>query len=445
MNANTVVDLAWLESATLNDLKAAMRIGGATLMAVNALLLTPEGKEIAQEMINDPDYIPKSKRPVDPEEAAQRAADIARADAQALVDAAAPAPAVAATTAEVEAATAAATAEAAAEVAELEKAGIVLHKDAQGRVVRIVQDYQVKGEDGVAIGRPTHLESKSWAEHVLKQKAAHENAVRYAERVKKSRVQDVQSQTQQRDAQQKVKQSQEEADAAVAEATKDTSKLPEAIRKVTKAERDAEEAANAAREAGRVIGQRWMADHSHDFLPCDANSKIIGDWLKENNREFSYDNLELAFTATETRLAKPEAAPVVEVPAAVALNAPAAATAATAAATPSITAPAAAATVPASTAAPSTSQPTATATAPTPVAATNTPATRRPGVNGSLPPGSLSAQRPSTSATPVASDRAALLKEINSLPRGEFAKKLKDANYVKRLEAAGIPVAGHRG
>ncbi len=46
MNTDTVIDLAWLESATLDDLKFAMR-NPLQLTTVNALLQTPEGKAIA--------------------------------------------------------------------------------------------------------------------------------------------------------------------------------------------------------------------------------------------------------------------------------------------------------------------------------------------------------------------------------------------------------------
>jgi hypothetical protein len=93
---------------------------------------------------------------------------------------------------------------------------------------------------------------------------------------------------------------------------------------------------------------------------------------------------------------------------------------------------------------PAASRPPASAPISTPVAAVpNPPAARRPGVNGSLPPGSLSAERPSVVQQP-STTRADLLKEVNKLSREEFRRKLRDANFVKRLEAAGIPVLGQR-
>lgn len=406
------INMDWLKAATLEDLKAVLRGPAVEREQANLLLRTPEGAAIAAEMINNKDYVPVSKRVPDAEEEAAIAADTTLADQQAAADAAAAAAAV--------------------------PPPVVEEKK------KIVIDYQVTAEDGTPIGRPTHFEGWTPEEIYAKYQAAHINAVRYAERVKKGRVQSVESQTEQKELQQNALKSKAEADAAVAEASKDTSKLPEAIRKVTKADREAQIAAETARTHGEIIAKTWMADHKEDFLPCEANSKIIGEWLKANSLEFSYDNLELAYTANETRLAKPEPpAPVVAASAALVENPPVVAPAVAAAEAPSITAPAAAAAVPASTTATSASQPASTVPAPTPVAATNTPAARRPGVNGSLPPGSLTAGRPSGAQTPVVSTAAELKREIARMPRGEFQKKLKDANYVKRLIAAGIPVVGH--
>jgi hypothetical protein len=421
MNNETIIDLAWLEAATLDDLKTAMR-NSDQLMAVNTLLLTPEGKAIASEMLNDPDYKPRPRNAEPtPEEAAQIAADLELANRQA------------------EEATAAAVAE------PLATPPVVVPPVEEKK--KIVIDYQATAEDGTPIGRPTHIEGWTWEEVSEKQKAAHINAVRYAERVKKNKVQSVENSTKQQQVQEQVSQAEQEANAAVEVAVKeqDPVKMREAINKVHEASRLTEEAKQEARRRGKEIGDAWMADHKEDFLPCVANSKIMEKWLIDNKREFSYENLELAFAATETQLAKPvQQVPVEETPAAGASNTPAVAPVAPAAVTPSITAPAAVAAEPVSTAATPPSQPASTASESTSAAAPNAQsAARRPGVNGGIAPGTLTAARPSAQQIPQTTTRAELLKEIKGMSPEKYRQKLKDTQYVAKLRAAGIPVASN--
>ena len=416
INSTTTVDLAWLESATLDDLKAAMRIP-AKLAEVNALLQTPEGNAISQEMLLDKDYVPKSKRVPTPEEAAQIAADQELAAAQAKWD-------------EEEAARVAAEAAAPPPPVEEKK--------------KIVVDYQVKDEaTGQPIGRPTHIEGWTSEEVYEKLQAAHANAVRYAERVKKNKVHDIEGSTKQAQNAERIKGLEQEATAAVAEAASDPTKLVAAVRKVSAAEREAQIAEQTARARGVAVGNAWQADHKEDFLPCQANSNIIIGWLNANGLGATYENLELAFAATENQLVKPQPAPVEELHAPAVVNPPAVAPAPVAA-QPSITAPAAEVAPTIEAAVPTVHQ-APVATAPTPVAAPIAqPATRRPGVNGSLPPGSLTAARPSAQRTPPVSTQAEMLALIKDMPREEYRKKLKNPEFVAQLRAAGIPVVGNR-
>jgi hypothetical protein len=429
MNSNTVIDLAWLESATLEDLKSAMR-NPSQLAAVNVLLQTPEGKAIASEMLNDPDYKPRPRQAAPtPEEAAQIAADTALAEQQAQEAAALAAEVPAPPVPVVESAPAAPVA---APVEEEKK--------------KIVLDYQATAEDGTPIGRPTHIEGWSNEEVVEKLKAAHVNAVRYAERMKKNKVASVEARTQQKQDQERAEKLNQEASTAVEEATKekDPIKLKDAIVKVSKADREAEIARESARAQGVVIANAWMADHKEDFQPCHANTEIIGKWLAANELDLSYENLELAFVANEIRLAKPVQVPVEEVPAVVAANPPAAAPAVVAEVKPSITAPPAPVAEPVSTPAAPASQPAAAAPEVTPVAAPITQsATRKPGVNGGIVPGSLSAPRPQTQPQPQTTTRAELLKEMKAMSSDQLRKKLKNAEYTSKLRAAGIPVASN--
>lgn len=412
MNVDTL-DMDWLKSATLDDLTGAMRSGPQVLAAVNALLQTPEGKVIGQEMLNDPDYIPVSKRTPDPEEAAQIAEDEARAAEQARID------------------------------EEAAAADALVNPPAAPAPERkkIVVNYQATTEDGTPIGRPTHIEGWTWEEVSQKQQDAHVNAVRYAERVKKNRVQSVESTTQQTQRQAQVKQLEQDAQTAAAEAAKDPSKLVDAVKKATAADREAEVERQAAIARGRAIADSWIKDHVDDFVPCDANSKLMGQWMQTNNLTLSYENLELAYTATKHQLVKP-----VEDHAEAAPNTPPTAPAATAPATPSITAPVAPATVTEIPTETPVVQPASTVPTTTPAAAPNAqPAARRPGVNGGLLPGTLTAVRPRVNQGPVVSTYDEMMREIDAMPAKEYRNKVeKDAKFRARLEAAGIRVLGQR-
>jgi hypothetical protein len=423
MDINTVIDLAWLQSADLNDLKSAMRNTGK-LAEVNALLQTDEGKVIAGDMLADPDYVPVSKRPVSDEEKAQIAADTAIAEQQAIEDAA----------------------EAAAILAQPLAPVIEVPAVAPVEKKKIVVDYQCRAEDGTPIGRPTHIEGWTWEEVSKKQEDAHVNAVRYAERVKKNKVNSVETTSKSERDQAQIRVAEAEAAAAVEEATKDPAKLPDAIRKVTKAERESQIVKDSTRAAGLVVANTWMADHVDDFQPCDANSNFISKWLQENNLGLTYDNLELAYTAIGTKLVKPTSKPPVsEEPAALAPNAPVAAPVTPVVAPPPIVAAPPIVADPVIPAAPQPVQPAVTAPEPTPVAAINTaPATRRPGINGSLPPGTFTAARPVAQQQPVVSTQAELLKEIDKMSPREYRAKLKTTEFVARLRTAGIPVVGTR-
>src|SRR6202030_2948103 len=204
MDINTVIDMNWLESATLADFKAVLQMAKFhpnKLAEVNALLATEEGKAIASEMLNDPDYVPKPRQVTPtPEEAAQIAADLAIANQQ-----------------EAEAAAAAARL---AEVAQPKVEEVVPPAPVEEKK-KIVVDYQVTAEDGTPLGRPTHIEGWSYDEVIEKLKAAHVNAVRYAERVKKNKVTSIEARTQQKQAEEQVQKSEQEASVAVEEAAKE--------------------------------------------------------------------------------------------------------------------------------------------------------------------------------------------------------------------------------
>lgn len=430
-------DIVWLRSATPADLHAVLRMSPEIVHKFNEeVLRTPEGQQIAKEMINDPDYIPVSKRQPDPEEAAQIAADEATAAAQAAADAAA---LVAAATPVVETPAGPTQAELdAQEDAELKTVGITVERQ-NGKIIKIVQAYQVSDENGKPIGRPTHLEAKNWAELAAKQRAAHENGVRYAERIKRNRVQNIETVAQNNRSFQDAKKAQDEAAEAVKEATttNDPVKLTEAVRKVSKAERDAAEVQQKAYEEGQRIAAEWMEDHKHDYVMCKANSDVLGAWLVRNSLPLTYENLELAYAACESQLAKP-AVPPAEVPAAPVINPPVAAPAATPAPA-AITAPPAEPQAPALPSAPPSTQAAPTPN-PTSAAAPNAqPAARRPGVNGGLVPGASTAVRPSGQTPSPETQLSDLKKEIRKMSGEQLRAAMKNPQFRARCEAAGIP------
>jgi hypothetical protein len=158
----------------------------------------------------------------------------------------------------------------------------------------------------------------------------------------------------------------------------------------------------------------------------------------------TYDNLEKAFEAVKTQLPKVERQPATDATTSVvpAANPPAATSATPAVAPVAIPPAAVVATEEKPIVQPKAEEtPTPTAEAPTttPAAAPNAqPAARKPGVNGGLQPGSMSAQRPVVQLATPAETRSKLMRDIGKMSSVEFRKKLRDTNYVKQLDAAGI-------
>lgn len=289
--------------------------------------------------------------------------------------------------------------------------GIHVTRDTEGKIQRIVQEYQVKDESGNPIGRATHLEAKSWPEFIAKKDECHVQATRAFNRLKSQKV----SFKQQQPAEPEYKPVTDEDMAALLKDLKgdDATKAVAAARKIAGSEvaKDRQAAREAEIKAqGQAIGYEFMKRHVHDFNPCKANSDLIGQWLEENNLEFTLDNLELALIAKENELApvsvpasRVEVPPVVNPPATVPQALPAvqhpsaelAARQAAAAAPPAAPVP----------------------PAPQPVAENMLPVQSRPGINGGLEPGSLSAQRPTVTNQPKYTKEAILKMDKEQLKR----------------------------
>jgi hypothetical protein len=325
------------------------------------------------------------------------------------------------------------------EDAEWKGAGVTITRDASGKATRYVEEYQVRDEDGTPIGRPTHLEARTLPELAIKKRDAHENATRAFHRLKKQKL----------TFKEKTLLTPEEiAEAArIALESKDTAKVTDVIHEVIETsykEREDKLRAKIQQENGRAISNEFMRRHLHDYVPCTANSVAIDEYFRDHNLEFTLDNLEAAFQDLKeqgNKLAKVE--PSATVPAVVAAN-PVAPAAVATPVTPAIPVVAeTAATVPAlETQAPPQAvvTPVVEATAPTSAAAHNAqPAARRPGVGGSIAPGSLSAQRPGLPDPALA--RKEFLKTVRDMdPKVMKAKLKNDPQFVKQLASYGIPV-----
>jgi hypothetical protein len=223
--------------------------------------------------------------------------------------------------------------------------------------------------------------------------------------------------------------------ARIALEAKDASKITDVIHATIETEyqkRETELKNKEAFESGRSISNEFMRRHLHDYNPCEANQKAIGEYFATHNLEFTLDNLEAAFQDLLEQGDK--IAAVTANPVAVAAKVTPAPPAIPVAETPAVVQPS----VVAQPAAPS--QPVVEATVPTPAAAHNVqPAARRPGVNGGLAPGSLSAQRPGTPDPALA--RKEFLKTVKDMKPEVMRAKLKsDPQFVKQLQAYGIQV-----
>jgi len=327
-----------------------------------------------------------------------------------------------------------------AEDVEWKKVGVTVYRDANGKANRYVEEYQVRDEDGTAIGRPTRLEARTLPELAGKKRDAHENATRAFHRLKRQKL-SFKQETKTILTPEQISEA-----ARLALESKDASKVTEIIHQVIDTEyqkRELDIKQQQWREDGRRIANEFMRRHLHDYNPCEANNKALGEYLEVNDLDYTLDNLEVAFQDLKEqgdKLAKVETsatthvteaanpAPVIAV---AAPAAPAIPVAEPPAAVPALVEPAQPVAVVA---------PVVEATAPTPAAALNVqPAARRPGVNGGIAPGTLSAQRPGTPDPALA--RKEFLQIVKKMAPEVMKAKLKnDPQFVKQLLAYGIKI-----
>lgn len=298
--------------------------------------------------------------------------------------------------------------------------------DAEAKKQRLVLDYQVTDpESGQPIGNRTHLEADTWEEMSDKQKIAHEHATRALHRFKNRKV------TTKAEEPSKPQLTDAELQAAVAEIRKgdDPKAAVAALRKVAGAE-DAEAERQALKQKqseldAQAISYDFMRRHLHDFNSCDANGKIIGQYIIDNNLAWTLDNLEEAFDQEKEKLAPVAmpAAPAVLAPTPVPAN-PEPIAPVTTVTAPVIETPVAPPVVPAPTEPPA---PVAAAE-PTPaVAAPNPPAPRKV-PNSGIVPGT-------TAGRPVSTAPAGLTKQdIAKMNNVELRRRMRDPKLRAEIE-----------
>jgi hypothetical protein len=185
-----------------------------------------------------------------------------------------------------------------------EKARIAAEEEAKPKQ-KLIEDFQAADEAGNPIGRRTHLEADTEEEMREKLKIAYENAARYAERIKKKRAEA----TSRPDEPiistlSKEELAQVQADAQGTDETKATAaklklELDQIRHERITARYNAGEAKNAQ------VAYQFMQKHLMDYNPCQANADIISAYLKDNDLEWTVNNLELAFEIKKFELAQP--------------------------------------------------------------------------------------------------------------------------------------------
>ena len=331
-----------------------------------------------------------------------------------------------------------------------EKARIA--EEATHSKTKIVKEYQVRDEEGNPIGRPTHLEADSWEEMSEKQQAAHENAVRYAERMKKRAALRPTPAVPQApipilsDEQRKAFEAEAQTEGPKAEIAKSKLEIDDANKERLQA-RQINEQAKIERESILFINA------NKDFYPCTGNAKIMSEYLHAEGLEWNAGNLEIAYEKLASKLTShpvEDVAPVVPANPApvVSTPQPAAATPAAPAVVPAVenipqtppanNSPAVAASVVA-TETPAKAESVVPTPSETPAPpAVNPPAPVKRSASG-IEPGSLHGARRQT--TPVESAQKSvseIKREIARMPLDVFKKNLRNPKFREMLKSAGI-------
>lgn len=190
---------------------------------------------------------------------------------------------------------------------------------------KLVQEYQVRDDDGKPVGNPTHLEADTAEEMIEKIKAAHVNSVLYAERQrkKKEHLEELRKKAEAETVPAIALPTEAEINQAIADLESPEHDVRvNAIKKIALSNSAGEikkaKFAEAKAEAEKNV-YLFLQKHVSDYYRCDANNKLLTDYLTENKLKWTEDNLELAYADLNDRFApmprtapEPVVVPVVE-------------------------------------------------------------------------------------------------------------------------------------
>jgi hypothetical protein len=172
----------------------------------------------------------------------------------------------------------------------------LLRKEGENWIV----EYQPKGTDGNTIGPLTKYIGKTKNEVIQQLVEGKTNAERTIHRLKTVKPTPLQ--------QPKTLTTDEEFQLGIELQNPQTA--AKAIRKLVENDPSLAEEKRKARIT--QVTYDFLRSHQDEFYNCDANGKVLTDWLTENSLEYSVDNLEYALETCRERLAlAPRAAPPV--------------------------------------------------------------------------------------------------------------------------------------
>jgi hypothetical protein len=287
--------------------------------------------------------------------------------------------------------------------------------------VKLVYEFQARDENGIPIGRRTHLEAFSQEELDKKKEEAYEQAVRAFHRLKSQKPtfnKPVQESLSDEQITKIIEQAKTETDPAkaaeIARGAAQTLSVSEEAAKLREASAKATQA--YAEAAGMKIAYEWMRLHVHDYEQNDANSKLMSEYLTVNDMPVTLDNLEIAFNVLESQLSRPEAATVLPAPSPA--NIP-------------VVAPVVETVAPVVPVAAPVAQPVVEAPA-TPAVQQNVLApVKRPGVVGGIVPGQLSGSRP---APGVKNAPKLTMADVKAMSREDYKKAMKNPAMRAEIE-----------
>lgn len=172
---------------------------------------------------------------------------------------------------------------------------------------KIVREYQAKDPvTGEPIGKPTRLVADTWEEMSEKQEQAHINATIALAHQNKA-FDDLRKSKLTRHVEPVVKKLTDAEKKQAVAGVGNPATAEDSVRKLSGIESIEERLARIEKEnqfnKGRAIGFEFCRKHP-EFYQCDANSKALYKFIRDNGLENTVDNLEIAFASLKEELAQ---------------------------------------------------------------------------------------------------------------------------------------------